>query len=156
MNYPHFFQMFLRSVPVLFPYHLRFNSGLSPVYLWSRLEVNRRWTGSESPVSPKQAGNTFLGVALYIRRCSFGASPMLVRCQVKYWLLPFCRIGGQDNRFRENKEGGGWGCPSPLLKTFIAGSVLPGFCSFDRCRYRCTRTRCPALGWQECRSLQPG
>ena len=143
--FPNVFTVCSRSVPVSSPVQLRFISG-SPLVQ----------TGSESPVSPKQAGNTSLGVALYIRRCSFGASPMLVRCQVKYWLLPFCRIGGQDNRFRENKEGGGWGCPSPLLKTFIAGSVLPGFCSFDRCRYRCTRTRCPALGWQECRSRQPG
>ena len=43
-------------IPVLFPYQLRFTSGLSPVFIWLGLVEEGGCLGGETEVFPEQVG----------------------------------------------------------------------------------------------------
>ena len=45
-------QLYLGAIPVLFPYQLRFTSGLSPVFLWLGLVEEGGCLGGETEVLP--------------------------------------------------------------------------------------------------------
>ena len=86
-------QLCLGAIPVLFPYQLRFTSGLSPVFLWLGLVEEGGCLGGETevlpdltPISPLYrflsspcSLAVLLGGGLWMLRPSPASSPLLVR-----------------------------------------------------------------------------